>query len=103
MFFISQIVLCTVPLKVRFYLIHISNMLEVLNSSANFLIYFACHRYFRPAVTSCQLFVPSRRAATRSERNDTRSPVPATQPDNIFCLHELRDDAEDADNDDNVM
>jgi len=34
-------------LKVQFYLIHISNTLEVLNSSANFFIYFAYHRYFR--------------------------------------------------------
>ena len=50
-------------LKVQFYLIHISNMLEVLNSSVNFFIYFAYHQYFRSVVTSCVWFAGAHRGA----------------------------------------
>ena len=79
--------------KVRFYLIHISNMLEVLDSSVNFLIYFACHRYFRPAVTRCQgLFVPAHRGTAVSDHHDTRSPAPAAEPDEQVGLQELLHD-----------
>ena len=71
-------------------------MLEVLNSSANFLIYFSCHRYFRPAVTRCPLFTPSHRQPS-SDHRETRSPAPLTQPD-VLCLQELHDGAETAGN-----
>jgi len=86
-------------LQVSFYLIHISNMLEVLNSSVNFLIYFACHRYFRPVKSgsSCsQLFVPALRAPVSLDLQDTRSPARATTQPDVFCLQELPDDAETA-------
>ena len=86
-------------LKVQFYLIHISNTLEVLNSSVNFFIYFAYHRYFRSAVTSCHLFVSSsRRARTQTGRDSggARS-QPATQPD-AFRLQELEADGQTAAN-----
>lgn len=38
--------------QLRFYLIHVSNVLEVLNSSVNFVIYSAFYRHFRAILLS---------------------------------------------------
>lgn len=56
----------------RYYWIHVSNVLEVLNSSVNFLIYWACHKQFR-RILPCKLCCRLRRGPTENLPDDTAS------------------------------
>ncbi|KAK2159790.1 hypothetical protein LSH36_146g05015 [Paralvinella palmiformis] len=56
----------------RFYLIHISNTLEVLNSSVNFLIYCMFHKRFRDIMTRHFCWLPP--FSSSSRRDSARYP-----------------------------
>jgi len=89
--------------QIQFFLIHISNTLEVLNSSVNFFIYFAYHRHFRSVVVGCRLIGPSGQAPADDVRDrrgtqTTAGAAVATRPPPprvLFRLRELRTGAED--------
>ena len=54
-------------------------MLEVLNSSVNFFIYFAYHQYFRSVVTSCVWFAGAHRGAPAAACRDGHGGGPASR------------------------
>ena len=56
--------------QIQFYLIHISNILEVLNSSVNFLIYCVFHRQFRNILSSGAVCRPLQKGVNGNDINN---------------------------------